>query len=137
MLFREEEINLYKSLSSVIYLILFIFFTFLFLHEFLFMPFIFDFSILEYIHLEWLGFWSIFLAITFLGLFLRKAYNLNIKKILLIIGGSILLVFLILLILLLSVAGQLWKVVYDGKNMRRIHHFQISRFLEELLCLCW
>lgn len=107
MLFRKEEINLFKSLSSVTYLFLFIFFTFLFLHEFLFMPFIFNFSILEYIHLEWLGFWSIFLAITFLGLFLRKAYNLNTKKTLLIIGGSILLVFVILLILLLSVAGQL------------------------------
>jgi len=107
MLFRKEEINLFKSLSSVTYLILFIFFTFLFLHEFLFMPFVFNFSILEYIHLEWLGFWSIFLAITFLGLFLRKAYNLNIKKTLLIIGVLILLVFMILLILLLSVAGQL------------------------------
>jgi len=107
VLYRKEEMNLFKSLSSVTYLILFIFFTFLFMHEFLFMPFIFDFSILEYLHLEWLGFWSIFLAITFLGLFLRKTYNLNTKKTLLIIGGSILLVFLILLILLLSVAGQL------------------------------
>ncbi|MET3688328.1 magnesium-transporting ATPase (P-type) [Priestia megaterium] len=98
---------MFKGLSSVTYLILFVLFTFLFLHEFLFIPFLFNFSILEYIHLGWLGFWSIFLAIIFLGLFLRKAYTLNTKKTLLIIGGSILLVFVILLILLLSVAGQL------------------------------